>query len=75
MKTREMAMLKEANAEAEMKVTHERSLQAKERVIIVERDLANGLTDAFLDGYDELREKIFATFPDIDVSGFMPIKT
>ena len=75
MKTRERAMLKEANAEAEVKATHERYLQVEERVIIVERDLANGLADAFLDGYDELREKISAAFPDIDVSGFMPIET
>ena len=37
--------------------------------------MANGLAYAFLDGYDELREKIFASFPDIDVSGFMPIET
>ena len=50
-------------------------MQAGERVIIVERDLVNGLGDAFLDGYDELREKISVAFPDIDVSGFMTIET
>ena len=74
-KTRERAMLREAIVEAEVKAAHERALQAEERAVIAERDLDNGLGDAFLDGYDELREKISAAFLDIDVSGFMPTKT
>ena len=71
-KTRERAMFREATAEAEVKAAHERALQAEERVVIAEKDLANGLVNAFLDGYDELREKISFAFPDIDVSSFMP---
>ena len=55
-KTRERVMLREATIEAKVKVAHERALQAEERVVIVERDLANGLAYAFLDGYDELQE-------------------
>ena len=74
-KTRERAMLREAIVEAEVKAAHERALQAEERAVIAERDLDNGLADAFLDGYDELQEKISAAFLDIDVSGFMPTET
>ena len=70
--TRERAMLREAALEAELKAAHEKASQAEEKAAIAERDLANGLADAFIDGYDELREKISAAFPDIDVSGFLP---
>ena len=69
------AELVKTRERVEVKAAHERALQAEERAAIIERDLANGLADTFLEGFDELREKIFAAFPDIDVLGFMPIET
>ncbi|RWR88967.1 hypothetical protein CKAN_01801000 [Cinnamomum micranthum f. kanehirae] len=70
--TRERATLRETVAETEMKVARERASQAEERVILAEKELANGLTDAFIDGYEELQGKISAAFPDVDFSGFVP---
>ena len=70
--TRERVMLREAAVEAESAAAHERASQAEERAVMAERDLANGLADAFIDGFEELRGKISAAFPAIDISGFMP---
>ncbi|RWR97121.1 hypothetical protein CKAN_02653700 [Cinnamomum micranthum f. kanehirae] len=70
--TRKRAALREIVVETEMKVARERASQAEERAILAEKELANGLADAFIDGYEELRGKISAAFPDIDFSGFVP---
>ncbi|RWR97085.1 hypothetical protein CKAN_02649600 [Cinnamomum micranthum f. kanehirae] len=72
--TRERAALRETVTETEMRVARERASQAEERAILAEKKLANGLADAFIDGYQELRGKISAAFPDVDFSGFVPIE-
>ncbi|RWR82221.1 hypothetical protein CKAN_01093300 [Cinnamomum micranthum f. kanehirae] len=63
--TREKASLRESVMATEIKAVHDRASQA-------EKELSNGLADAFIDGYEELRRKISAAFPDLDLSGFVP---
>ncbi|RWR89826.1 hypothetical protein CKAN_01889800 [Cinnamomum micranthum f. kanehirae] len=63
--THERASLRESVLAAEIKAVHDRASQA-------EKELSDGLADAFIDGYEELRGKIFAAFPDLDFSSFVP---
>ncbi|RWR92216.1 hypothetical protein CKAN_02142500 [Cinnamomum micranthum f. kanehirae] len=63
--TRERASLRESVLAVEIKAVHDRASRA-------EKELSDGLADAFIDGYEELRGKISAAFPDLDLSGFVP---
>ena len=63
--SRERASLREA----ELMQAHER---ASLREVAVKTELAEGIANAFIDGYEELRGKISAAFPDLDFSGFLP---
>ncbi|RWR88974.1 hypothetical protein CKAN_01801800 [Cinnamomum micranthum f. kanehirae] len=63
--TRERASLRESVLAVEIQAVHDRASRA-------EKELSDGLADAFIDGYEELRGKISAAFPDLDLSGFVP---
>ncbi|RWR80029.1 hypothetical protein CKAN_00863600 [Cinnamomum micranthum f. kanehirae] len=63
--TREGVLLRESVMATEIKAVHDRASRA-------ERELSDGLADAFIDGYEEFRGKISAAFPDLDLSGFVP---
>ncbi|RWR97221.1 hypothetical protein CKAN_02664100 [Cinnamomum micranthum f. kanehirae] len=54
--TRERASLRENVLAVEIQAVHDRASRA-------EKELSDGLADAFIDGYEELRGKISAAFP------------
>ena len=63
-------------AEPNLRATLERATRAKAHSVEMEKKMdaaERAMADAFIDGYQDLKGKVLATFPANDFFGFIPL--